>query len=61
MGKTFEGNLAGGGLKFAIVISRFNEFIGGKLLEGAKDALVRHGVGAEDLDVAWTPGAFEIP
>ena len=61
MGKTFEGNLTGGGLKFAIVISRFNEFIGGKLLEGAKDALVRHGVGAEDFDIAWTPGAFEIP
>lgn len=61
MAKVFEGNLKGDGLKFAIVISRFNEFIGGKLLEGAKDALVRHGVGAEDIDVAWTPGAFEIP
>jgi 6,7-dimethyl-8-ribityllumazine synthase len=61
MAKVFEGNLKGDGLKFAIVISRFNEFIGGKLLEGAKDALVRHGVGIEDIDVAWTPGAFEIP
>ena len=61
MAKVFEGNLKGDGLKFGIVISRFNEFIGGKLLEGAKDALVRHGVGAEDIDVAWTPGAFEIP
>jgi len=61
MAKVFEGNLKGDGLKFAIVISRFNEFIGGKLLEGAKDALVRHGVGIEDVDVAWTPGAFEIP
>ena len=61
MAKIFEGNLKGDGLKFAIVISRFNEFIGGKLLEGAKDALVRHGVGVEDVDVAWTPGAFEIP
>ena len=61
MAKIFEGNLKGDGLKFAIVISRFNEFIGGKLLEGAKDALVRHGVGVVDVDVAWTPGAFEIP
>ena len=61
MGKTFEGNLTGGGLKFGIVISRFNEFISSKLLDGAKDALVRHGVGAEDIDIAWTPGAFEIP
>jgi len=61
MAKVFEGNLKGDGLKFGIVISRFNEFIGGKLLEGAKDALVRHGVGVEDIDVAWTPGAFEIP
>ncbi|MCL2678744.1 MAG: 6,7-dimethyl-8-ribityllumazine synthase [Dehalococcoidia bacterium] len=61
MAKTFEGNLVGSGLKFAIVISRFNEFIGSKLLEGAMDALTRHGVSAEDVDTAWTPGAFEIP
>ncbi len=61
MAKTFEGNLVGSGLKFGVVISRFNEFIGGKLLEGAKDALARHGVNAEEVDVAWTPGAFEIP
>jgi 6,7-dimethyl-8-ribityllumazine synthase len=61
MGKTFEGNLTGSGLKFGIVISRFNEFIGGKLLDGAKDALIRHGVSADDFDIAWTPGAFEIP
>ena len=61
MGKTFEGTLTGDGLKFGIVISRFNEFISSKLLDGAKDALVRHGVGAEDIDIAWTPGAFEIP
>ena len=61
MAKTFEGNLVGAGLKFGIVISRFNEFIGGKLLEGAKDALARHGVNPEEVDVAWTPGAFEIP
>ena len=61
MSKTFEGNLIGSGLKFIIVISRFNEFIGSKLLDGAKDALIRHGVGADDVDIAWTPGAFEIP
>jgi 6,7-dimethyl-8-ribityllumazine synthase len=61
MAKTFEGNLVGTGLKFGIVISRFNEFIGGKLLEGAKDALTRHGVNIDEVDVAWTPGAFEIP
>jgi 6,7-dimethyl-8-ribityllumazine synthase len=61
MAKVFEGNLVGAGLKFGIVISRFNEFIGGKLLAGAKDALTRHGVSPEEIDVAWTPGAFEIP
>ncbi|MCL2706889.1 MAG: 6,7-dimethyl-8-ribityllumazine synthase [Dehalococcoidia bacterium] len=61
MSKTFEGSLAGAGLKFAIVISRFNEFISGRLLDGAKDALSRHGVNMDDCDVAWTPGAFEIP
>ena len=61
MGKTFEGNLLGSGLKFGIVISRFNEFISGKLLDGASDALTRHGVSIEDVDTAWTPGAFEVP
>jgi 6,7-dimethyl-8-ribityllumazine synthase len=61
MGKIFEGNLSGSGLKFSIVISRFNEFISSKLLNGAKDALIRHGVAEEDIDIAWTPGAFEIP
>jgi 6,7-dimethyl-8-ribityllumazine synthase len=59
--KTFEGNLIGKGLKFNIVVGRFNEFIGGKLLEGAKDALIRHGVDANDIDLTWVPGAFEIP
>ncbi|MFC1962647.1 6,7-dimethyl-8-ribityllumazine synthase [Chloroflexota bacterium] len=58
---TFEGNLLGEGLKFIIVASRFNEFITTKLLEGAKDALIRHGVSGQDIDVAWAPGAFEIP
>ncbi len=61
MGKTFEGMLVGKGLKFAIVASRFNEFITRKLLEGAQDALQRHGVNQTDIDIAWVPGAFEIP
>jgi 6,7-dimethyl-8-ribityllumazine synthase len=61
MGKTFEGNLIGNGLKFGIVVSRFNDTIGKELLRGAQDALIRHGVAAEDIDIAWVPGAFEIP
>jgi len=61
MGKHFEGKLLGEGLKFGLVISRFNEFISKKLLEGAQDALLRHGVKEEDIDIAWTPGSFEIP
>ncbi len=61
MGKQYEGNLVGEGLKFALVVSRFNEFITGKLLAGATDALSRHGVKEDDFDVAWSPGAFEIP
>ncbi len=59
--KTFEGNLSGQGLKFNLVVGRFNEFIGSKLLDGAKDALVRHGVEEANIDVTWVPGAFEIP
>jgi len=59
--KIFEGDLQAKGLKFGIVISRFNEFITGKLLEGAKDALVRHGVKEEDIDIVRVPGSFEIP
>ncbi|KKK37856.1 6,7-dimethyl-8-ribityllumazine synthase [Mesobacillus campisalis] len=61
MGKIFEGNLVGSGLKVGIVVGRFNEFITGKLLSGAQDAFRRHGVLEEDVDVAWVPGAFEIP
>ena len=61
MAKVYEGKLLGQGLKFGIVVSRFNEFISGRLLEGAKDGLLRHGVAENDLDVAWVPGAFEIP
>lgn len=57
----YEGHLVGTGLKIAIVVSRFNEFITGKLLSGAEDALKRHGVKDEDVSIAWVPGAFEIP
>ena len=58
---TFEGNLVSEGLKFGIIVGRFNEFIGGKLLDGALDGLRRHGVKEEDIDIVWVPGAFEIP
>jgi 6,7-dimethyl-8-ribityllumazine synthase len=61
MGKSFEGILIGKGLKFGLVVSRFNEFIAKKLFEGAQDALHRHGVNDDDVDVAWVPGSFEIP
>lgn len=61
MGKQYEGSLLAAGLKFGIVVSRFNDFITGRLLEGAKDALARHGSKMEDIDIAWTPGSFEIP
>jgi 6,7-dimethyl-8-ribityllumazine synthase len=61
MGKTFEGNLIGTGLKIGIVISRFNEAIGKELLHGARNILFRQGISEEDVDVAWVPGAFEIP
>ncbi|WP_167630209.1 6,7-dimethyl-8-ribityllumazine synthase [Listeria valentina] len=58
---TFEGNFDGKQVKVGIVISRFNEFITAKLLAGAKDNLLRHGVSEDDIDVYWVPGAFEIP
>lgn len=61
MSRTYEGYLVGNGLKVGIVVARFNEFINGKLLSGAEDALIRHGVAQEDIDIAWVPGAFEIP
>jgi 6,7-dimethyl-8-ribityllumazine synthase len=61
MGKTIEGKLIAEGLKFGLVVGRFNEFITGKLLSGALDALERHGAAQEDIDIAWVPGAFEIP
>jgi 6,7-dimethyl-8-ribityllumazine synthase len=59
--KVYEGKLVAEGLKFGIVVGRFNEFIGGKLLTGAIDGLKRHGVEEDDIEIAWVPGAFEIP
>ena len=59
--KVNEGMLAAGGSHFAIVVSRFNELITSKLLAGALDCLKRHGCGEEDIEVAWVPGAFELP
>lgn len=59
--KILEGNLIGSSKKFAIVASRFNEFIVSKLVSGAQDGLVRHGVNDDDITLAWVPGAFEIP
>jgi len=61
MANVMEGFITGKGLKFGIVVSRFNEFITSKLLGGALDALHRHETRDEDIDVAWVPGAFEIP
>ncbi len=61
MVNVLEGNLVGTGLKIGIVAGRFNEFITGRLVEGALDTLRRHGVNEEDIDVAKVPGAFEIP
>ena len=61
MAKHYEGILIGKDLKFAVVVSRFNELITTKLFEGAKDALLRHGVNESDIDVVWTPGCLEIP
>jgi len=61
MSKVFEGVLLGKGLKFGLVASRFNEFITRKLAEGAQDALLRHGVSEDDIEIAWVPGTFEIP
>ncbi len=59
--RVFEGKLSGEGLRFAIVVSRFNDLITGKLLEGAVDCLVRHGVSSDNISVYKVPGAFEIP
>ena len=59
--RTLEGNVIGNDMKIGIVAARFNEFIVSKLIGGAEDALVRHGVDTDDIDLAWVPGAFEIP
>lgn len=61
MAKVFEGKLLGEGKRFGIVVSRFNEFITKKLLEGCMDGLLRHGVREEDIEIFWVPGSFEIP
>ena len=57
----YEGKLVAQGLKIGIIVARFNEFIGGKLLSGALDGLRRHGVEESEIEIAWVPGAFEIP
>ena len=59
--KKFEGSLVASTMKVGIIVARFNEFIGSKLLSGAMDGLLRHGVQEENVHVAWVPGAFEIP
>ncbi len=58
---TIEGNLIGTGIKVGIIASRFNELIVSKLVGGAMDGLIRHGAGAQDITLAWVPGAYEIP
>jgi 6,7-dimethyl-8-ribityllumazine synthase len=61
MGKMFEGQLSGKGMRIGIVVSRFNDLITSNLLDGARDGLIRNGVLEKDIDVAWVPGSFEIP
>ena len=61
MANIIEGNVSAEGLKFGIAVARFNEFITSKLLGGALDTLKRHGGNEDDIDVAWVPGAFELP
>lgn len=61
MVNTLEGHLSASGLSFGVVVARFNSFITEKLLSGCLDALRRHGADEDDIDVAWVPGAFEIP
>ena len=61
MMKVLEGNYTGKGIKVGSVAARFNEFITSKLVSGAEDCLVRHEVASDDIEVAWVPGAFEIP
>ena len=59
--RKLEGKVVGQGIKVGIVAARFNEFIVSKLVGGAQDALIRHGVEDDDITLAWVPGAFEIP
>jgi 6,7-dimethyl-8-ribityllumazine synthase len=59
--RIYEGNFSAEGLKFGIVVGRFNEFISSKLLSGALDGLKRHGASDDAIEIAWVPGAFEIP
>jgi 6,7-dimethyl-8-ribityllumazine synthase len=61
MSRIYEGHLVSEGLRYGIVIGRFNEFISSRLLSGAQDALKRHGAKEEEVALAWVPGAFEIP
>lgn len=61
MSQVYEGKLVGQGQRFGLIVSRFNEFITNKLLSGCMDALIRHDVDADNIDVAWVPGAFEMP
>jgi 6,7-dimethyl-8-ribityllumazine synthase len=61
MSKVVEGNLSAKGKKFALVVSRFNELISGKLLEGAEDCLIRHAAEEKNITTVWVPGSFEIP
>lgn len=61
MAKTIEGNLIAKGKKFAVIASRFNDFVTKELVSGCLDTLVRHGAEDKDLEVVWVPGAFEIP
>ena len=60
-GKVYQGDLDGTGKRFAVVVSRFNEFITSRLLAGAQDCLQRHGVAPASIDVVWVPGAWELP
>jgi len=61
MGTTYQGELHGAGLRVALVVSRFNGIVTSRLLAGARSALERHGVSDDNVDVAWVPGAFELP
>jgi 6,7-dimethyl-8-ribityllumazine synthase len=61
MGNVYEGTFVATGHRYAIIVSRWNEFITSKLLGGAQDALIRHGVDAKQVDIVWVPGSFELP